>query len=258
VSRRGKLLRDAFRLNFSVAKSAAGTVRARILDYEVEAYSRSALLTLFDEIFVNAQYLFRTDVERPVVIDCGSNIGMSILFFKALYPGARVTGFEPSKTAFTLLKSNVVTNTMTDVEIHESPVGETDGRVDCFVDPQTPGSLTMSTLPERAPSGHTSVEQVRLSRFINEPVDFLKLDVEGAESRVLQDLVSSGKIHLIKQMGIEYHHHIHPEIDALASFLSLLESSGFGYQIASSSGLALQASQPGEFQDLMLHAYRKQ
>jgi FkbM family methyltransferase len=50
----------------------------------------------------------------------------------------------------------------------------------------------MSTIRERG-SGRakTLVQQVKVSRFIDREVDFLKLDVEGAENAVLEDLVSS-------------------------------------------------------------------
>ncbi len=46
------------------------------------------LARLFREIFVNRLYDTPLGSEAPAIIDCGSNIGMSILFFKNLYPRA--------------------------------------------------------------------------------------------------------------------------------------------------------------------------
>jgi hypothetical protein len=40
---------------------------------------------------------------------------------------------------------------------------------------------------------------------MHEVVDFLKMDIEGSEVQVLDDLVQSQKINLIKQMIIEFH-----------------------------------------------------
>ena len=40
---------------------------------------------MFNDIFLEACYFFRADTDRPLILDCGSNIGMSILFFKKLY-----------------------------------------------------------------------------------------------------------------------------------------------------------------------------
>ena len=62
--------------------------------------------------------------------------------------------------------------------------------------------------------------------FITGPIDFLKLDVEGAEHRVLCDLLSCGKAQWIKQMVVEYHHHIGDERSRLANFLRQLEEAG--------------------------------
>lgn len=50
---------------------------------------------LFNELFADACYSFRAQTDSPLIFDCGSNIGLSILFFKKLYPKARVIGFEP-------------------------------------------------------------------------------------------------------------------------------------------------------------------
>jgi hypothetical protein len=103
----------------------------------------------------------------------------------------------------------------------------------------------------------TLVQQVKLSRFIDREVDFLKLDVEGAEDAVLDDLVSSGAINNIDQVVVEYHHHIDKEKDAFSIFLAQLEESGFGYQISGHYDLSERASPGGFFQCLHVYAYRK-
>ena len=40
-------------------------------------------------------------------IDCGANIGISILFFKKQYPDCTIMAFEPNPHAFPLLEKNV-------------------------------------------------------------------------------------------------------------------------------------------------------
>jgi len=56
-----------------------------------------------------------------------------------------------------------------------------------------PGSLLMSTIASRTIGREIRVEAKRLSSFINGRVDLLKLDVEGAEVKVICDLLESGK-----------------------------------------------------------------
>jgi hypothetical protein len=86
-------------------------------------------------------------------------------------------------------------------------------------------------------------------------VDFLKLDVEGSELAVLRDLESNGTIGQIRQMVIEFHHHMDPAVDNLSECLALLEAQGFGYQLT--SGQVYTPITRGQFQDVLVHAYRK-
>jgi hypothetical protein len=86
-------------------------------------------------------------------------------------------------------------------------------------------------------------------------VVLLKLDVEGSELQVLRVLVKSGSIARISQMVIEFHHHMNPRVDNLSECLSILEAHGFGYQIT--SGQVYTPITRGQFQDVLVHAYRK-
>src|SRR5688500_10055596 len=58
------------------------------------------LLHACREIFVREIYRFETDIRNPVIIDCGSNIGLSVLYFHKSYPGARILAFEPDAGNF--------------------------------------------------------------------------------------------------------------------------------------------------------------
>ena len=100
------------------------------------------------------------------------------------------------------------------------------------------------------------MEAVRLSECLDEEVDFLKMDIEGSETAVLHELSSSGKLRRIRQMAVEYHHHLRPEADDLSGFLRVLEESGFGYQLQTRC-FRRPLSGP-RFQDVLIYAFRKQ
>ena len=55
-------------------------------DYFVSGFSLEALETLFCEVFLGRPYYFRSHTSAPVIIDCGANIGVSVLYFKKLFP----------------------------------------------------------------------------------------------------------------------------------------------------------------------------
>jgi hypothetical protein len=103
-------------------------------------------------------------------------------------------------------------------------------------------------------STRTAVETVPLSTYIGDHLDFLKLDVEGMEKDIIDEVASAGKLGAIEKLVCEYHHHIEKSDDRLAHVLQTLEESGFGYQ--------LQARLRGPFeeavfQDILIFAYNK-
>ena len=66
-----------------------------IAGFRISYFDLRQLNYLFREIILDTQYMFEADNDFPFIIDCGSNIGVGILFFKILYPQARIIAFEP-------------------------------------------------------------------------------------------------------------------------------------------------------------------
>ncbi len=228
---------------------------ATIVGFEMRFLDYGLLSYLYNEIFLGNEYFFTAENDHPYIIDCGSNIGMSVFYFKMLYPHSRILAFEPGEEAFVCLEENVKNNHLLDsVEVHKAALLNKEGTVDFFYDSGSLGSLVMSTKQERWPKQRRSVEATPLSKHIGEEVDFLKIDIEGAELEVIEELSNSGKLSYVKQMIIEYHHHIIRESDDFSRVLSVLEDSGFGYQIGSHLGRPFKREQ---FQNILVYAYRK-
>jgi FkbM family methyltransferase len=229
--------------------------RTTILGMPVVFHDHYWLLEMYEDIFLRRQYEFASSHPAPLIVDAGSNIGLAILFFKRLYPQARVLAFEPDPATFALLVQNVAENGFDDVMLRNEALYDGREELELFGDPATPGSPQMTTARDRLTGGATHVAATRLSEHLTQPVDFLKIDIEGAERVVVDELASSGKLDLVASMAIEYHHHIAGD-DQLASLLAALEQGGFGYQlearVAGAPGL-----QPGRFQNILVHAYRK-
>lgn len=228
--------------------------RARVGAFDVRFVARWSFEFQYKEIFRERQYLFETDSAAPFVVDCGANIGMSVLYFKGLYPEARVLAFEPDPSAFACLRENVTGNAVLGIRIENAAVAGAEGETDFFYDRADPASLRMSIVRERMPKDRRTVTAVRLSRFLDEEVDFLKLDVEGAELEVIGELSDAGKLRLVRQMLVEYHHHIVRTQDSLSRLLALLEDNGFGYQIEGHIDRPLPRERT---QDVRIYGYRK-
>ena len=200
--------------------AAPGSI-VKYLDFEIRITDgRSFFIQIKDE-FIHGIYHFETSNPRPLIIDGGSNIGVSILYFKRLYPNARIIGFEPDPEIFQMLSENLSRNNVQDVSIFELGLGSESGFTTFVPDNSASGQFG---------EGENSI-QVRvepLSKYIDGPVDFLKLNVEGQELSVLRELENSGKLREVRELVIEYHGWANQE-QRLAELLNILDKNGFRY-----------------------------
>jgi FkbM family methyltransferase len=247
---RSEVVRALFQLNFVEHLPQP----APFAGYEAFHLGEGEFRYLFNEIFAEASYLFKADTDCPIIVDCGSNIGMSILFFKKLYPSARIIGFEPDPLTYETLKTNIEHNRLSNVLVHPYALGERDEMIDFYRAIESGRSdLRMSMIKERNSGFKCAVNCRKLSSFIDEEIDLLKMDIEGAEHQVLRELSESGKLRLIRRVHLEYHHHIDGTSDLLSKTIQLLEDEGFGYQLKTTS-----ARWPTPcFQDVSIYCYRK-
>jgi FkbM family methyltransferase len=222
------------------------------MGFQVAHFDRQTLQCLYREIFARQYYYFDANDTTPAILDCGANVGMASLYFKWLYPKSRVRAFEPDPATFRLLQQNLTRNHL-DIETYNYALWDEDGDLQFYVDSASPGSLLMSADVSRLNAQPIKVSARKLSTFIDGPVDFLKLDVEGAEHRVLGDLAQAGKLKLIRRMVVEYHHRIGQQKSCLAGFLRQLEEAGFEYQIHAAR---YPVTSQSVFQDVLIGAYQ--
>jgi FkbM family methyltransferase len=249
-------VRTQLRLAAGRIRRENGIVRVPVAGFDVAGFSVSSLEYLHRKIFVELDYWFRAQRRDPFIVDGGSNIGMSVLFFKALYPEARVLAFEPAEPAHVLLVRNVEANGLRDIEVHRAALGREDGEVLFYVDRDDPATFRMSTRAGRLPGTASPVPQRRLSQHLGEEVDLLKLDVEGSEDDVLAELVDSNAFSRIRQLVVEYHHQLDPGRDFLGAFLERLRDQGFQYQVGANENVAARKGSQPAFQDVLVYARR--
>jgi FkbM family methyltransferase len=202
---------------------------------KLECFNHYDLMCTFEVLFLSGDYRFSPPTARPRILDCGSNIGLSLLYFKREYPQAAITAFEPDPVTFALLRRNVLHNGLKDVALHNLALGSTPGPREFFHDPEKPGSVCMSFVPQSVVPASEQVLVARLSDFVDGEFDFLKLDVEGAELEVIEDLAARGKLRLIREMAIEVHPGLSKGSDEFSRLETLLEDAGFRWEIRSGS-----------------------
>jgi FkbM family methyltransferase len=227
-----------------------------LLNFRVSYRTEGAYRFLVREIFYKGGYVFEAGTDSPVILDCGANIGLATVFFKRLYPNARISSFEADPVTADILRKNVEQNHLQDVSVYNVMLSNTEGEHPFYTVGEGVDNLKMSAHPDRTTNHRKIIVKAgRLSTYFDRPVDLLKLDVEGSEMDVLTDLRNSGKISLVRRMVIEYHHKIGGQASCLAKFLSLLEEEGFEYQISADGCDPI--TRQSVYQDIIIGAYRQ-
>ena len=94
----------------------------RLLGRSLRLVDTHTFLGSYHDILGRQVYRFASNRERPAVLDCGANIGLATLYWKQLYPAARVIAFEPDPEIFTALAWNCSEWQVADVQLVNSAV----------------------------------------------------------------------------------------------------------------------------------------
>jgi FkbM family methyltransferase len=180
------------------------------------------VLHTYKDIFENEIYKFSASSDRPVIIDCGSNIGLSVLYYKFLYPNAVVIAYEPDKKNFQLLAKNIADNRLQQVILYEAAVWVENGKISFASNAAEGSSIALTNEGDNV----VTVSAVRLADVLNkyEKIDFLKMDIEGAEDKVVADC--GPLLSRIENLFLEYHGTIN-ETEKLTMILKMLSECGF-------------------------------
>lgn len=180
----------------------------------------ASFLFLYEELFEKEIYKFNSPKNNPFIIDCGCNIGLSIIYFKTLYRDAEIIGFEPDSRIFNILEENVKTFEITNTTLVNKAVWDSDISVNFFSEGADAGRVVINDDADNI----VQVNTARLRRYLEREVDLLKIDIEGSEYTVLKDC--SDKLSNVRHIFVEYHSFIGREQN-LPELIGLLKKSGF-------------------------------
>jgi FkbM family methyltransferase len=246
------------RLEFAKKKLPKNPLQDKLLNFKLFFINYETMIPMFNEIFCHDVYAFYTNSELPFIIDCGSNIGLATLYFKTLYPNARIIAFEACPETFEILKKNVLENNLSYTKIYNKALHDKEGKITFYVNKNKIAHGGWSIKSGKHINFHAHEQKIYatpLSRYIDGPVDLLKIDIEGAEDAVLKELIQSGKLSYVKQILLEYHHHmIDTKKDSLGEILKMFEDNNFGYQINCIEVAVLEKRYRNV---LILHVYNK-
>lgn len=170
-------------------------------------------ITVINYVFkdLNHRPFLKLRNNGPVILDLGSNIGCTILDFKKEYPTSRVIGCEMDWDNYNLAVKNC--SRCTNVEIINNALWYEDGTVNYYKGNNSYSnpdsySITRNVVTSNSKSvslvsvGSVSVNSL-VKIFSIEKIDYVKMDIEGAELEVIQN--NNEWLRLVKQIKIEYH-----------------------------------------------------
>jgi FkbM family methyltransferase len=200
----------------------------RMLDYDIEYPDLLSFCPQWEDIFVNGALHFRASSASPYILDCGANVGLASLYFKRLYPDARITAYEADPRLFAMLTSNLRRNRAGDVNAVHAALWTSSGTVSFAAEGTDSGMV--AALPGTPPAEAVSVPSLRLRDVLAAGrVDLLKLDIEGAEDAVLADCEDT--LHNVAALVMDLHE-FDPSVRQAPRVLDRLGRAGFIYAVA--------------------------
>ena len=205
------------------------TMLPRYQRQEIEFFGRplkicdsASFLSAWKEIFQGQIYRFKTSNPAPLIIDAGANLGLASIYLSKMFPNARLIAIESDPDICELLRANLAAQGVKRAEVLQRAVWDSEELLRFAQDHADAGRVNGA--------GTVEVQGLRLRDMLKqaETVDFLKLDIEGAEVRVLSDCQDS--LECVQRLFVEFHSLV-GQPQQLSELLSVLQYSGFRYYI---------------------------
>jgi len=158
-------------------------------------------------------------MKEPYIIDIGANVGGFAVWAHEYFERPKIDCYEPIKENYNLLRQNTAG---TDIAIRNFAIGKDDGERQMYYGLHNCGEASMFAGEEQAKEG----EIVKVMSAKHLPAcDIIKIDTEGAEIEILENLVHFPVVFLI-----EFHSaYNRRRIDELLLDYTLIECTMRGY-----------------------------
>ncbi|MGE3313779.1 MAG: FkbM family methyltransferase [Planctomycetaceae bacterium] len=185
----------------AILRDESGTILARVAYPSGKLMEEIVSKTLSGGEYPVPDFLSGREV---VIVDVGANVGAAAVFFRCVYPHARIYCYEPAPEAYSFAVENL--RPFDGVQVFPFGWYDKNCRVPLYTGKVA--SVTSSIVPSFE-TGDSTVEielrqaSTELDRLMLEHVSILKLDTEGCEVPILLDL--EPMLDRVESLLIEYH-----------------------------------------------------
>lgn len=177
------------------------------------------------ELFDEGQY----DVDLPPaprIIDCGSNVGLSLRRFRQRHPHASIIGFEADPKIAKVCAHNLRAFGDDKTTLKHGAAWIKNGEVSFTTSDDDAGHIASN-------ASSMSVPCFDLAEYFNEEVHLMKLDIEGGEFTLIRHLQIKGALKNLTNLVCEIHQRYSDE-ESVGEVVSALEKAGMQCAITSS------------------------
>ncbi len=183
-------------------------------------------IPFINEIIVQRSYDGKPGFEisdGDVVLDLGANVGVFSLYSALKNPNGRIVSVEPETTNFRFLLENVKANNFTNVVCEKLAISNSCGKTWLYLDKPGSNSLMQPSQGQKVQECESTTIEYLMEKNRIRKVDFLKMDIEGAEYKVFESIewLSS-----VKRIAIE----MHPVCDS-GLIVDRLKENGFSVEV---------------------------
>ncbi len=131
-------------------------------------------------------------IENPYIIDIGANVGGFAVWAHEFFKNPKIDCYEPIKANYDLLRQNIEG---TDIAIRNIAIGKEDGKRMMYYGLDNCGESSLFQGDRQLEEG----EMVKVMSSKHLPrCDIMKIDTEGAEIEILENLVNFPLVFLIE------------------------------------------------------------
>ncbi len=165
-----------------------------------------SFIFMFNETFCIGQYKIYKNIK--VFIDVGANIGLVTLWYHLFNPKMEIYCFEPDEINFRILQKNIKDNQVTNCHIFKNAVSNKSCTTKFYRIKDNIQNLDSGLrLNLKLPYETINIDTIKLSTLIKKltKVSLLKMDIEGEEYAVIDELFYSDSIKKIDKIIFESH-----------------------------------------------------